>query len=274
MRTSGDGGSDASRGPGPPDQNAPLSIRDLTVAYHRKPVLWDVDLECSEPGHVIGLIGPNGAGKSTLLRAVLDLVPRVSGRVHVFGKPYRQSRTRVGYVPQRESVDWDFPVSALDVVAMGSYGRIGWFRPVRDEHRQAALEKLDSVGMADYAGRQISQLSGGQQQRVFLARALLQEADLYLMDEPFAGVDAATERTIIGILQRLRQEGKTVMVVHHVLQTVPEYFDHLVLLNMRVVASGPTPEVFTRENLERTYGGQLTLLDEALHALGRDRSAR
>ena len=247
---------------------APVSIRDLTVAYHRKPVLWDVDLE-APAGQIIGLIGPNGAGKSTLLKAALDLVPRVSGRVEIFGKPYRTQRHRVGYVPQRESVDWDFPVSALDVVTMGSYARIGWFRPVRKRHREAALTSLERVGMADLADRQISQLSGGQQQRVFLARALLQQADLYFMDEPFAGVDAATEGAIVSLLQDLRASGKTVFVVHHVLQTVPEYFDHLVLLNMRVVAAGPTQDVFTRENLERTYGGQLTLLDEALHAFGR-----
>jgi len=247
---------------------APVSVQDLTVAYHRKPVLWDVDLE--PPGQrIVGIVGPNGAGKSTLLRAVLDLVPRVSGRIRVFGEPYARVRDRVGYVPQRESVDWDFPVTALDVVAMGAYRRIGWFRPVRRAHREAALASLEQVGMADFAGRQISQLSGGQQQRVFLARALLQEADLYFMDEPLAGVDAATEQAIIRILQRLRAEGKTVFVVHHVLQTVPEYFDHLVLLNMRVVAAGPTEEVFTAENLKRTYGGQLTLLDEALHAFVR-----
>lgn len=257
----------------PQDASAPVSIRDLTVAYHRKPVLWDIDLDAPR-GKIIGILGPNGAGKSTLLRAILDLVPRVSGRIQIFGQPYATQRRRVGYVPQRESVDWDFPVSALDVVTMGSYGRIGWLRPVRKVHRLAALEALERVGMADYAPRQISQLSGGQQQRVFLARALMQEADLYLMDEPFAGVDARTERAIVRLLQDLREAGRTVFVVHHVLQTVPEYFDHLILLNMRVVANGPTQDVFTRENLESTYGGQLTLLDEALHALGRTRGGR
>lgn len=245
---------------------APLAIHDMTVAYHRKPVLWDVDLDIPE-GKLVGVVGPNGAGKSTLIKAAMDLVPRVSGRVLVYGKPYKAQRSLVGYVPQRESVDWDFPVSALDVVAMGRYGRIGWFKPVTRSHREAALAALERVGMADFAGRQISQLSGGQQQRVFLARALAQEARLYFMDEPFAAVDAATEKAIVAILHELRAAGRTALVVHHDLQTVPEYFDHVILLNMRVVAHGPTAEVFTKENLTRTYGGRLTLLDQAAEAM-------
>ncbi len=249
-------------------ETAPLSIHDMTVAYHRKPVLWDVDLDVPE-GKLIAIVGPNGAGKTTLLKAVLDLIPVASGRVLIYGKPYRQQRHLVGYVPQRESVDWDFPVNALDVVAMGRYGRIGWCRPVTKSHKQAALAALERVGMAEYAKRQISQLSGGQQQRVFLARALVQEARVYLMDEPFAGVDAATERAIVALLQELRSAGRTVLCVHHDLQTVPEYFDHVILLNMRVVATGPTAEVFTRENLHKTYGGRLTLLDEAAEAFAR-----
>lgn len=245
---------------------APLSIHDMTVAYHRKPVLWDVDFDAPN-GKLTGIIGPNGAGKSTLIKAVLGLIPKASGRVLIYGKPYARQRRLVGYVPQRESVDWDFPVNAIDVVAMGCYGRIGWFRPVARQHRQAAMQSLDRVGMADYAHRQISHLSGGQQQRVFLARALVQEAQLYLMDEPFAGVDAATERAIVTLLQELRAAGKSVLVVHHDLQTVREYFDHLLLLNMRIVATGPTEEVFTQRNLEKTYGGRLTLLDEAAEAI-------
>jgi manganese/zinc/iron transport system ATP- binding protein len=249
---------------------SPLSIHDMTVAYHRKPVLWDVDFDAPQ-GRLIGLVGPNGAGKSTLLKAVLDLIPKASGRVTVYGQPYRRRRQWVGYVPQRESVDWDFPVSALDVVLMGRYGRIGWLRPITRSHRRAAHEALDRVGMADYARRQISQLSGGQQQRVFLARALAQDARLYLMDEPFAGVDAATESAIVRILQELRNNGRTVLAVHHDLQTVPQYFDHVLLLNMRVVTHGPTDQVFTRENLMRTYGGRLTLLEEAAHAMARRR---
>ncbi len=246
--------------------DAPLSIHDMTVAYHRKPVLWDVDLDIPQ-GKLVGIVGPNGAGKSTLLKAALDLVPKVSGRVLVYGKPYKKQRRMVAYVPQRESVDWDFPVDALDVVTMGTYGRIGWCVPVFRKHRRAALEALERVGMADYAHRQISQLSGGQQQRVFLARALVQDAQLYLMDEPFAGVDAATERAIVTLLHDLRAAGRTVLVVHHDLQTVREYFDQLILLNMRVVAHGPTDEVFTDANLHATYGGRLTLLSEAAEAL-------
>ena len=246
-----------------------LTINDLTVAYHRKPVLWDISIELP-PGKLVGVIGPNGAGKSTLIKAVLDLVPAASGQVLVFGKPYRKNRRRVGYVPQRESVDWDFPVSAVDVVAMGLYGRIGWCLPVTKKYRRIALEALDRVGIADLANRQISHLSGGQQQRTFLARALVQNADLYLMDEPFAAVDAATERAIVAILQELRRAGKTMVIVHHDLHTVPEYFDHVILLNMRVVAMGPTRDVFTTENLQKTYGGKLTLLDQAAEAMRRE----
>lgn len=247
---------------------SPLSVHAVTVAYHRKPVLWDVDYD-APPNRLIAIVGPNGAGKSTLIKACLGLVPRASGLVEFWGGPYRRARSRVGYVPQRESVDWDFPVSALDVVCMGRYRRIGWCRPVSGPHRRAAMACLERVGMGPYAGRQISQLSGGQQQRVFLARALAQEADLYFMDEPFAGVDAATERAIVGVLGELRASGKTVIVVHHDLQTVTEYFDEVILLNMRVVAAGPVARVFTKENLHKTYGGRLTLLAEASEAVAR-----
>lgn len=248
---------------------APLSIDDMTVAYHRKPVLWDVDLDIPD-GQLIGMVGPNGAGKSTLIKAVLDLIPTISGRVLIYGKPYAEQRRLVAYVPQRESIDWDFPVSALDVAVMGRYGRIGWFRPVTRKDRAAALQALERVGMADFADRQINQLSGGQQQRVFLARALVQDARLYIMDEPLAGVDAATERTIVRLLQDLRADGRTVLAVHHDLQTVQEYFDQVILLNMRIVAAGPTRETFTKENLEKTYGGRLTLLDEAAQAMAQN----
>lgn len=247
---------------------APVSIHDMTVAYHRKAVLWDVDFDAPE-GCLIGIIGPNGAGKSTLIKAVMDLVPKVSGRVLIYGKPYRKQRHLVGYVPQRETVDWDFPVNALDVVTMGRYGRIGWCRPISRAHRRTAMEALDRVGMADLASRQIRQLSGGQQQRVFLARALAQDARVYFMDEPFAGVDAATEQAIVELLRELRSAGKTVLVVHHDLQTVSQYFDHVMLLNMRIVATGPVESAFTPENLRSTYGGRLTLLDEAAEALAR-----
>lgn len=247
--------------------NSPLWIQDLTVAYHRQPVLWEVDYTAPR-GKLIAIVGPNGAGKSTMLKAVLDLQPRISGQIRFFGQPYRKGRRLVGYVPQRESVDWDFPVNALDVVAMGLYRKIGWFRPVTRSWRQRALAALERVGLADFAQRQISQLSGGQQQRVFLARALAQEAELYLMDEPLASVDAATERTIIEVLRELRDQQKTTLVVHHDLQTVPDYFDEVILLNMRVVDSGPIERVFTEENLRATYGGKLALLDQVGHTLG------
>ncbi len=250
------------------DAQSPLSIYDLTVAYQRKPVLWDVSLEIP-PGKLVGILGPNGAGKSTLIKAVMELIPKAAGRIKIFGAPYRKQRQRVGYVPQRESVDWDFPVDALDVVTMGLYGQLGWFRPVQRKHRREARGALDRVGISDLAHRQISELSGGQQQRTFLARALVQNADLYLMDEPFAAVDAATEQAIVQILQDMRAQGKTVIVVHHDLQTAASYFDYILLLNMRVVAFGPTEEVFTTANLQKTYGGRLTLLEEAAHAMGR-----
>ncbi len=248
--------------------DAPLSIHDMTVAYHRKPVLWDVDLDLPERS-LIGVIGPNGAGKSTLIKAAMDLVPKASGRVRVYGLPYRKNRKRVAYVPQRESVDWDFPVTALDVVAMGRYRRIGWCVPVTKKHREAAREALDRVGIADLADRQISQLSGGQQQRTFLARALVQDADLYLMDEPFAAVDAATEKAIVKILKDLKADGKTALVIHHDLQSVEDYFDYVVLMNMRIIAHGPTSAVFTEDNLRKTYGGKLTLLADAAEAMRR-----
>ena len=244
----------------------PLAVHDLTVAYHRKPVLWDLDLNIPE-GKLVGIVGPNGAGKSTLLKACLDLIPKTSGEVLIYGKPYEQQRDLIAYVPQRESVDWDFPVSALDVVAMGTYRKLGWFKRVGKAQREQARAALDQVGIGHLADRQISQLSGGQQQRVFLARALVQDAEIYFMDEPFAAVDAATEQAIIELLQSLNARGKTVLCVHHDLATVSRYFDYLVLLNMRIVASGPTSETFTRENLHKTYGGKLNLLDDVAEAL-------
>ena len=251
------------------EESAPLWIHDLTVAYHRKPVLWDVNLTVPE-GKLIAVVGPNGAGKTTLIKAALDLVPRASGKVMIYGKSYEKQRHLVGYVPQRESVDWDFPVNALDVVAMGLYRKIGWIVPVGRRHKDLAMESLEKVGMAPYAKRQISQLSGGQQQRVFLARALAQNARVYMMDEPFVGVDVATERAIIALLKELRDAGKTCLVIHHDLQTVPSYFDYVVLLNMRVVAHGPTEEIFTEDNLRKTYGGKLTLLSDAVYAFSKD----
>jgi len=243
-----------------------VDVHDVTVAYHRKPVLWDIDLTIDDPG-LTCVVGPNGAGKSTLIKAMLGLVPLASGEVRFFGQPVARVRRRIGYVPQRESVDWDFPVSVLDVVLMGTYSRLGWFRRPGRHDRQWALECLARVGMADLATRQIGQLSGGQQQRTFLARALAQQADVYLMDEPMAGVDAATEAAVFELLVKLRAEGKMVLVVHHDLRTVPKYFDSVVLLNMRLVASGPTATTFTPENLRRTYGGRLRVLEAAGEAM-------
>jgi manganese/zinc/iron transport system ATP- binding protein len=243
-----------------------LEVHDLTVSYHRKPVLWNVDLAVP-PGKLVGIIGPNGAGKSTLIKAVMGLLPLSSGWVQVFGRPVDQQRDKVGYVPQRESVDWTFPVTAMDVVLMGRYGSVPWYRRVGRKEKQLAREALEKVSMLPYADRQISNLSGGQQQRVFLARALVQSSEVYLMDEPFAGVDAATEAAIMKLLQELRAEGKTVLVVHHDLQTAREYFDMLILLNMRLVAFGPTEQVFTPELLQKTYGGRLTILSDVAEAV-------
>lgn len=248
--------------PGP----AMLDVHDVTAAYHRKPVLWDIDLTLREPG-LVAIVGPNGAGKSTLIKAILGLVPLASGSVHVLGKPVAEARRQIGYVPQRESVDWDFPVSVLDVVLMGTYGRLGWFRRPGAAEHELARRCLDKLGIGDLEKQQIGQLSGGQQQRTFLARALAQQADIYFMDEPLAGVDAATERAIIALLQELRDQGKLVIVVHHDLRTVVQYFDQVVLLNVRLVASGPTRTVFTDDNLRKTYGGRLSLLDAAGEAL-------
>ncbi len=241
-------------------KKAPLHIRGLNVAYQKKPVLRDISFQIPE-GKLIGIVGPNGAGKSTLIKAALGLIPRLSGEVSIFGSPYKEQRKKVGYVPQRESVDWDFPTSALDVVMMGRYGHLSWFKRPGEQERAIAMECLDKVGMASFASRQISQLSGGQQQRIFLARALAQDASLYFMDEPFVGVDAATEKAIITLLNDLKQEGKTVLVVHHDLSTVKEYFDWVMLLNVELIDIGPTDETFTREKLQKTYGGKLALLD-------------
>jgi len=245
----------------------PLEIHDLTVSYHKKPVLWGVDLEVPK-GKLIGIVGPNGAGKSTLIKAAMGLMPLNSGWVKVFGQPVKKNLRRVGYVPQRESVDWDFPVSVMDVVLMGRYGRLGMLRRPSREDRDKARECLEKVKLLPYANRQISNLSGGQQQRVFLARALAQESDLYFMDEPFAGVDAATEAAIIKLLHELKDMGKTLMVVHHDLPTAKNYFDMLLMLNMRVVAFGDTNQVFTHELLQKTYGGRLTILSEVAEAVG------
>jgi manganese/zinc/iron transport system ATP- binding protein len=249
------------------DTTYAIEVTDLTVAYREKPVLWDVDVEVPA-GTLTAIVGPNGAGKTTLLKSILGLVQTAAGQVLIHGKPYVEQRNLVAYVPQRGSVDWDFPTSVLDVVMMGRYGALGWLRRPGKKEKTQALEALDKVGMLSFAARQISQLSGGQQQRVFLARALVQEAQVYLMDEPFQGVDAVTERAIVSLLQDLRATGKTVVAVHHDLQTVPEYFDQVVLLNVRKIASGLVSEIFTDENLRRTYGGRLAPLGLRTHSTG------
>jgi manganese/zinc/iron transport system ATP- binding protein len=231
-----------------------VDVEDLTVAYHERPVLWDLDVAFGD-GRLTAIVGPNGAGKSTLIRSILGLVRPASGRARVFGHPVAQMRRMVAYVPQRGSVDWDFPASALDVVTMGGYARLGWLRRPGRAERQRAMDALQTVGLGGFADRQIRQLSGGQQQRVFLARALVQDAQVYLMDEPFAGVDATTEDAILGLLRTLRDAGRAVVVVHHDLLTVRAYFDEVVILNVRVVAAGPIDTAFTAQNLARAYGG-------------------
>jgi manganese/zinc/iron transport system ATP- binding protein len=248
-------------GGGAPGRELAIKVEDLTVAYRDTPVLWDVDLDVPA-GVLMAVVGPNGAGKTTLIKVIMGLIRPVAGHILVFGRPYEEQRSRVGYVPQRNSVDWDFPTTVLDVVRMGSYGSLGWIRRPRSRENKLALDALEKVGMQEFSSRQISQLSGGQQQRVFLARALVQQSDVYLMDEPFQGVDATTERAIVALLQELRAAGKTVVVVHHDLQSVPEYFDWVTLLNVRLIGSGPVRDVFTSENLRLAYGGHVAFLDQ------------
>ena len=232
--------------------NTAVSINDLTVAYDDKPVLWDIDLDIKK-GTLMAIVGPNGAGKSTLIKAMLNLIKPITGCISFFGSSYKKERSKIAYVPQRGSVDWDFPTTALDVVEMGRYGKIGWIKRVRKSDRKIAVDAIKKVGMEGFEKRQISQLSGGQQQRIFLARALVQDAEIYFMDEPFQGVDAKTEKSIINILKKLRDEGKTVIVVHHDLQTVEEYFDYIAFINVAVISSGKVKEIFNRENIEKTY---------------------
>ena len=235
------------------EKDIAVAIDDLTVAYNYKPVLWDIDLTIPK-GVLMAIVGPNGAGKSTLIKAILGIIKPIAGSVTIFGKPYKKQRQLVAYVPQKGSVDWDFPTTALDVVMMGTYGGLGWIKRPGKSEKKAALEALEKVGMLPFKSRQISQLSGGQQQRIFLARALVQNAEIYFMDEPFQGVDATTEKAIINILKLLRKAGKTVIVVHHDLQTVPEYFDWVTFLNVKKIATGPVKDIFNNDNLIKTYG--------------------
>lgn len=242
------------------DKQFIVEIEDMTVAYQEKPVLWDIDLKIPK-GILMAIVGPNGAGKSTLIKATLGLIKPITGTVLINGENYESQRKKIGYVPQRGSVDWDFPTTVMDVVLMGRYGHVGWIRRLGKKDKDIAKEALVKVGMTDYSNRQISQLSGGQQQRVFLARALAQDADIYFMDEPFQGVDAKTEKAIIEVLQELSERGKTIIAVHHDLQTVPDYFDWVALLNAQLIASGPVKDVFTEENLKKTYRSTGRLLE-------------
>jgi manganese/zinc/iron transport system ATP- binding protein len=247
-----------------------LTIDSLFVNYERTAVLWDISFSIPA-GTLIGIVGPNGAGKSTLLKAVLGLVKPLSGRIDLFSKPLQESRSRIAYVPQRETVDWDFPITALEVVLMGRYGRLGWFGKLRKADREAAWQALELVGMSPFADRQIGELSGGQQQRLFLARALVQNPDLFLLDEPFAGVDLATEKAIVNLLKTLRDQGKTIIVVHHDLPTVTEYFDWALLLNTRLIACGPVSEVFHKEQILAAFGKTAPLFQEATHLSAKSR---
>ncbi len=240
-----------------------LDIEDLTVAYRSKPVIWDIDLHV-QTGVLMAIVGPNGAGKSTLIKAALGLVPKAAGSIHFFGKPYAEVRLRVGYVPQRGSVDWDFPTTVLDLTLMGLYGKLGWIKRPKRAEFDLAMHALEQVGLQDFAHRQIGQLSGGQQQRSFIARALVQDADLYFMDEPFAAVDAVTEAAIVSLMQELRAKQRTVIVVHHDLDTVQDYFDHVTLLNVEIISSGPTAQAFTEENIRRAYGSRSLKVQGAL----------
>ncbi|MEM0898587.1 MAG: metal ABC transporter ATP-binding protein [Pseudomonadota bacterium] len=236
--------------------DAPLAARGLTVSYGEKPAVFSVDATFPA-AKISAIIGPNGAGKSTLLKSALGVIPRLSGEVFVFGQPIEKARHRVAYVPQRASVDWDFPTTVKDVVEMGLYRKLGLLGRLSGSMTAHTIQCLDRVGMADFADRQIGQLSGGQQQRVFIARALAQDADFYVLDEPLAGVDAATERSIIAVLKSLKDEGKSVIAVHHDLSTVREYFDHVFMINVRRMAEGPVSAAFNTDNLQAAYGGRL-----------------
>jgi manganese/zinc/iron transport system ATP- binding protein len=239
-----------------------LEVEDLTVAYADQPVLWDIDLNVP-PGVKMAIIGPNGAGKSTLVKAAMGLVNPVAGEVRIFGRGRESAEGQIAYVPQRATLSWDFPTDVIDVVTMGTYGKVGWIRRCGAAEKRQAEAALEQVAMAEFARRPIAELSGGQQQRVLLARALVQDAPIYMLDEPFQGVDAPTERAIIAVLDELAETGKTIIVVHHDLQTIPEYFDYVLLLNVRAIDSGPVSEVFTEENLRLTFGGRVGVLAAA-----------
>lgn len=232
-----------------------VDIRDLTVTYDVKPVLWDIDVSF-EKAKLTAIIGPNGAGKSTLIKSILNIVKPVSGDISInldSNLTLKEKYKKIAYVPQSGSVDWDFPATVYDVVLMGRYGHIGWFKRPSDLDKKIAHQMIEKVGMKDYTKRQIAQLSGGQQQRVFLARALAQEAEIYILDEPLKGIDAQTESILIDLLKGLKNSGKSIIIIHHNLDTIEEYFDNIVIMNKHIIADGPINEVFTKENLDRAY---------------------
>lgn len=229
-----------------------IKIKNLTVYYDKDPVLWNINVNIQK-GRLLAIVGPNGAGKSTLIKTCLDFIKPVYGDVTFFDDKYKNVRKKIAYVPQRGSVDWDFPTTVIDVVKMGRYGHLGLFKRVTKKETELAKKALEKVSMLEFENRQINQLSGGQQQRVFLARALVQEADIYLLDEPFQGVDKTTEKAIVEILKTLKELGKTVVVVHHDLNTVKDYFDDVLMINKKVICFGKIDEIFTKENLEKTY---------------------
>ncbi|KAA0208240.1 MAG: metal ABC transporter ATP-binding protein [Ignavibacteriaceae bacterium] len=238
-----------------------ISAKNLTVSYNRKPAIKGINLNIKS-GRVIGIVGPNGAGKSTLMKAMLGLLPVDTGEVKFFDKPIDSCRKKISYIPQREQFDWDFPINVTELVMMGRYAHIARFGFPNNNDKQIVNRALEKVGMYDYRKRQIRFLSGGQQQRIFLARSLAQESEIYFMDEPFVGVDAKTEMAIFELLKELREAGKTILVVHHDLAKVKDYFDNLILINQTLIAYGETNDIFTRENIERAYGGKLTILQK------------
>lgn len=244
-----------------------IEVQHLTVSYHARAALLDVSVDIKKD-QLVGVIGPNGAGKSTFIKAVLGFVKPDIGEVRINGLDVRRTKGQVAYVPQRGSVDWDFPISVREVALMGRYQRIPWYRSAGRKDREAAMEALEMVRMQDFADRQIGELSGGQQQRVFLARALSQGSDILLLDEPFAGVDAATERAILDVLERAKNVGKTLVVVHHDLATAAEYFDKLLLIKQRLYAYG-TPEVVLQEELlSKVYEGRLRIFKDLIRKGG------
>lgn len=248
------------------NNNTSISVKNLSVAYHKKPVLWDVNVDLPK-GELIAIVGPNGAGKSSLLQSILGIIPIISGKIEILGKRYKQVQSLVSYMPQRKTVDWDYPILVQDLVAMGLHSELKWYQHINSEHQNRIMAALEQVNLVPLAKRHISQLSGGQQQRVFMARALIQNADVYLMDEPFAGIDSASEKYIFDTISMLKSQGKTIIIVHHDLNMIKRYFDYVVFLNLRVITSGKVKDVFTEENIAKTYKGRLTLLEQAVHKI-------